>query len=413
MLFLRMLNVCNRIKVLTIIVIVFGDCSYRSFAQTTFKFNALVDAELSLAGDDSHYYYNEIHSDYTNIRFGITQLNVIGQLNIKKQLTFNVRLLLERDKGQKLNNFVVPLLNVQWLSKKRKSGFTVGSFINPFGSFNQKQLSTQRDFIGLPLAYSYYFNISDKIGLMEGMGDINKVSIDGEVQWGSTSIYYGGYTTGALFSWNIKPSKVNWKLALVTGASNLQQRFTDPLNFGIISRFGFQPAYFWEQGLSVSYGTFMQKSEVSYMLDDLRTFNQTLVGTDFKLGTGFFEFSGEVIGAFYQVPEFNAEDETFETNENTITRKISNLSAYLDIKYEVPILQGSYIAYRIDHLSFSNLANNQPQKWDNKVLRHSVALGYNITRFLLVRLAVSTQQVDNKSWDSTQGTFRLGLTAHY
>ncbi len=408
-LFLRLPNVCYKMKFVLFFAFAFGCFSYYSSAQTTFKFNALADAELSMAGKDSHYYYNEIHKDYTNIRFGVTQLNAIGQLNFKQQWSFNFRLLLERDKGQKLNKFLVPQLNIQWLSKDNKFGLTVGAFTNPFGSFNEKQLSTDRDFIGLPLAYAYYFNISDKIGYMEGMGDINKVPIDGEVQWGSTNLYYGGYTAGAMFSWNIKPSKINWKLALVSGASNLQQRFTDPLNFGVISRLKFQPAYFWEQGLSVSYGTFMQKSEVSDQLENLRTYNQTLIGTDFKLGTGFFEFSGEVIGAFYQVPQFNSENGIFDNN----TRKISNLSAYLDIKYELPVLQGSYVAYRIDYLGFSKLDTDQSLNWDNKVQRHSVALGYNINRYLLVRVMVSTQQVDNKSWDKTQGTFRMAVTAYY
>ena len=56
---------------------------------------------------------------------------------------------------------------------------------------------------------------------------------------------------------------------------------------------------------------------------------------------------------------------------------------------------------------------DQSKNWDNKVQRHSVALGYNINRYLLVRVMVSTQQVDNKSWDKTQGTFRMAVTAHY
>ncbi len=147
---------------------------------------------------------------------------------------------------------------------------------------------------------------------MEGMGDIDKVWIDGKVQWGSTNLYYGGYTTGAMFSWNIKPSKVNWKFAVISGASNLQKRFTDPLNFGVVSRLKFQPHHFWEQGLSTSYGTFFQESEVSDQLENLRAYAQTIIGTDFKLGSGFFEFSGELMGAFYKVPQFFSEDRTFD-----------------------------------------------------------------------------------------------------
>jgi hypothetical protein len=121
------------------------------------------------------------------------------------------------------------------------------------------------------------------------------------------------------------------------------------------------------------------------------------------------------MAAFYTVPQFNAEKQEFESNldgENLV-QHLSNLSAYLDIKYEPPIIQGSYIAYRIDHLSFGEAEGYQNQNWDNKVLRHSLAIGYHINRFVLARMAVSTQQVDEKKWNKTQRTFRVVLTAHY
>ena len=74
------------------------------------------------------------------------------------------------------------------------------------------------------------------------------------------------------------------------------------------------------------------------------------------------------------------------------------------------VLPGSYLAYRIDHLRFNEQDNTS---WDNNVLRSSLAFGYTITPNFLIRLAVSTQHVDNKDWDEQQRTFRLVLTAHY
>lgn len=396
-------------KYILFVVIIFGSFTSTLSGQTTFTVNALADFEYSKAGSKSHFYYNEIDQDNIDSRVSIRQLNLIGQIKFNSQWTFNTRFLLEKDKGQKLENFAIPQLNIQWLSKKRKVGITIGSFTNPFGSYNQKQLSTERNFIGLPLAYSYYNNISDKIGFMEGMGDLNKIQIDGDVQWGSTNLYYGGYTTGTMFSWNIKPAKVNWKIALVNGASNLQKQITDPIHFGVISRLKIQPTYFWEQGFSVSHGTFFQASEVSDQLEDLRTFTQTLIGVDFKMGKGFFEFSGEVIGSFYKVPEFNV----FGTGSYDAPQKLSNLAAYLDVKYEPSILQGSFIAYRIDHLRFGELESDPDQNWDNNVLRHSIAIGYHINQYILARVGASTQQIENKEWDKKLGTFRAVVTIHY
>lgn len=382
-------------------------------AQVVLKYNALADIEVSRAGEKSHYYYNEIDQDNLDFRVGLSQLNLTGQLTHGDNWTFNVRLLLERDKGQKLKKFSMPQLNLQWLADERKVGITLGQFINPFGSFNEKQLSTERNFVGLPLAYSYYTNISPRIGYMSKMGDVAKVRIDDEVQWGSSGIYYGGYTTGAMLSWNIEPGKVNWKIAVVNGASNTIKRFTKPINVGVISKLKLHPTYFWEQGISISHGTFMQESEVSDQLDKLGMFTQSLIGTDFKLGTGFFEFSGELIGAFYRVPQFNSETRAFETDPDNDLRKVNSFSTYLDIKYEIPKIQGSYVAYRIDYLGFGKLEEPGSPEWDNNVTRHSIAIGYHITSAFLARVALSTQQVDNKPWNKTQGTFRFVLTAHY
>jgi hypothetical protein len=382
------------------------------FSQTSVQFNVLGDLGFSIAGDKSHYYYNGIDEDHTAARIKLSQLNLIAKINFDEQWIFNSRLLLERDKDLSFDKFQIPQLNLQWLSKQRKIGLTAGIFTNPFGSFNEKQLSTERDFIGLPLAYAFYVNISDKIGFMEGMGDVNKTAIDGSVQWGSSIVYYGGYSAGTLFSWNIKPTKINWKIALVTGASNLQQRFTDPLNIGLVSRLKTQPTYFWEQGFSVSHGSFLRRSEVSNQLNDLGQFRQTIIGTDYKLGHGFFEFSGEIMWAHYSAPVFIFEDNAFESGTYQSTQKFNNVAAYLDVKYEPPFLQGSYFAYRIDGLAFGKI-NNSDEPWDNDVLRHSLAMGYHITQNFLIRVMASTQHVETKKWGQGQRTFQVMLTGHY
>lgn len=377
-------------------------------AQRSMKVKILADMELSNAGTDSHFFFNEIDKDHTNWRFGVTQLNLITQININNQVRINGRVLAERDHGKTFGRLVLPQLNLQYLSKNRKYGLTLGAFTNPFGSFNKNQLSTDRSLIGLPLAYSYYNNISEQLGFVDGLGDIVKYSIKGEVQWGRTNLYYGGYTLGAMFSWAIKPSKLGLKVALVNGASNIQFPFTSPMHLGVVSRLKIQPTYFWEQGLSFSYGSFMQDSPISHVMDNLRQYSQTLIGTDYKLGMGHLEFSGEIIFAAYKVPVIDISAETVKSVEN-----LNNISAYLDAKYELPFLQGSYIAYRIDHLRFSKISDGLFENWDNNVLRNSVAVGYNVTRNILVRAFVSTQNVQNKDWGETQRTFRLVLTAHY
>ena len=397
-----------KISPLPLLILFFMIVSGPANAQRSMKVKILADMELSSAGSDSHFFFNEIDKDFTNWRFGLSQLNLITQININKQVRINSRVLAERDHGREFGRLVLPQFNLQYLSKDRKYGLTLGAFTNPFGSFNKHQLSTDRNLIGLPLAYSFYNNISEKLGYVDGLGDIVKIPLKGEVQWGRTNLYYGGYTLGAMFSWAIKPSKLGLKVALVNGASNIQFPFTSPMHLGVISRLKIQPTYFWEQGISFSHGTFMQESPISDILENLRQYSQTLIGTDYKLGMGHLEFSGEIIFAAYKVPVVDFSVAAVKSVEN-----LNNLAVYLDAKYELLFLQGSYIACRIDHLRFSKISDGLYENWDNNILRNSLGIGYNVTRNILVRAFVSTQNVQNKDWGKTQRTFRLVLTAHY
>ncbi len=119
------------------------------------------------------------------------------------------------------------------------------------------------------------------------------------------------------------------------------------------------------------------------------------------------------MGAFYKSPHFISEDHSFESNTEQNPLKLKNIAAYLDVKYEPPFFQGSYMAYRIDGLAFGKMGNANNNSWDNNVFRHAVALGYHANRHVLLRLMASTQHVDNKKWDKTQRTFQAMLTVHY
>ena len=113
-----------------------------SYSQTQLQFNILGDVGFSMAGSKSHYYYNGIDQDHTDARVKPMQLNLIAKLSFSNNWSFNSRVLLEGDKDVRFDKFSVPQLNLQWLSGKRKFGFTAGTFTNPFGSLT-RSLKTQ------------------------------------------------------------------------------------------------------------------------------------------------------------------------------------------------------------------------------------------------------------------------------
>ncbi|MEN0004523.1 MAG: hypothetical protein AAF798_10275 [Bacteroidota bacterium] len=397
---------------------------YLALSQVQLEWNANIDTELSRGGSDSHYFYNEIFRPDSSWRVDVPEMNLLAKLHIGAQWTFNARLQFIREQGRRpgigkdLDRYelLIPLLNIEWEHPKERYKVTLGRFIHPFGSFNQRQLSTQRTFIGLPLAYSYFVNISNQVGFMEDMGEAF-VRVNDLVLWGAPMLYGGGYTTGAKAKW-VQKNGNSWDLALTTGAANLQEAFGNTLNWGAVVHYHTQPNYAWELGYSISIGSFMETSDAVAALTQPNRATQTLVGVDFQWGSGFWEIRGELIGAHYRVPYSTLQGDSTRTLQAVNERHtFLSLSAYTDVKYESPFLSGSFIAYRIDGLWFGSppaeVAAFQNTYWDDRVLRHSLGIGYKILPYLLARLSVSTQSVDRRPWDRTQRTFRLMVTGHF
>ncbi|MEL7122126.1 MAG: hypothetical protein AAFO07_21945 [Bacteroidota bacterium] len=380
------------------------------FGQIKLEYNANIDFELSKAGGISHFYYNEIHRDKTDWNFNALEANLITKVILHADWSINTRLMLQRNLGKSFNQFDVPLLNVQWKPDGKTYGLQLGRIINPFGSFNIKQISTERDFIGRPLAYQYYVNVSPTLGYQFNLGETRLEGLPYN-DWGSPILNYQGYASGIRFDWTIDPGKLNLGAALTTGAANLNAVTTNPLHIGFSSRLSYQLTYYWKQGISIHYGGFMEEHTLTNDTDPLSSYTQLLLGTDYQLGFGFFEISGEAIFARYTVPEFSFEDPIFVKSQ---THTLGAFTSYCNIKYEPPFLSGSYLAYRLDGMWFGNDDNNDQRQWDNGVVRHTLAAGYRMTEFLWIRGSVSTQITQNfAQWNDQLGAFRLMLTAFY
>lgn len=376
--------------------------------QAQLELNATASFELSRGGDKSHYFYNEIHEGYSDWRFGLAQANLMAAWPFAGGWRLQGRLLLERKQGERPEQLRLPQLNLQWAPQESPLRFTLGRFLYPFGAFNGRQLPTERTFIARPLAYSYYVNISEKAGFFPGMGDEVKVPADGNTLWGSTMLYYGGYAAGMKLHWEIKARKAWLDAAVVNGAPNVRTGLPGSPNWGITSRFSVQPRHWWKQGFSLAYGTFMERADINAGLEKMKAYRQALIGTDYLIGFGYFELSGELIAATYRAPQHLPEEESFAGK----ALHLKALAGHGDIRYSLPFLGGAYLAYRFGMIHFGRIPG-RTDRWDNGIKRHSLAAGYRINSFLLVQASVSTQQVNEKQWARRQQAFRLMLTAFY
>ncbi len=385
-------------------------------AQMSLEWNLFTDWELSKAGDQSHYFYNEIHRNTTDWKLDIAQLNGLTKLRFSDHWALNTQLLVERSMGQKFGLFnsfeeyrvILSQVNLTWQAKEKPFALKLGRFISPFGRFYPKQIPGERTILTTPLAYSFYTNISDRLGFVGDLGETYRPLFEEGRDWGLPTLYRLGYTTGLLGIWG-KPEKTTIEVAVIAGAPNVNPSISRPIKLGLISHLMWRLNYFSKIGFSFSHGSFLQDYDNRPEAFSDNLFGQSLVGGDFEIGFGFWAISGEVIVARYQVPQFNSEDLSFVDGDPL---SLWSSSFYLDLKYEMPFLPGSYLAYRIDHLGFGNgnLPQRESENWDDGVWRHVLGWGYKIREWMVLKGVISTQMVKNRSWDQEQRTFRLLLS---
>ena len=376
-------------------------------AQFQVDWNANIDFELSSAGSDSHYWYNDIHRTTLNPRFDISRADFILGFQLTKNWKINTHAMLKRLAGQRAGIFqewdvyrvVYPRLNIQWSANDAPWSVIVGRLMNPFGQFYENQRFIDRDILDRPLAYSYHFNISSIVGFVPNLVSDNLIPGD----WGHPMLSRLGYLSGIQVQYDLA-EKMNFSALFAKQAPNIYETNFLGEKWSLIGRFSYRFNYFTKVGISVSYSPFVEERELNAGLN-LNQLQQSVVGLDYSFGYGFWSLSGEIIGAWYTVPIYDTEAEEFLEGGNIFT--LFGASSYTDLKYEWSFLPGSYIAYRLDLLLFGDGpdGNGGRAAWNQNVTRHAITLGYKINSFWEVKLSLSDQNVEGRNWD--QSKFRL------
>ena len=212
-----------------------------------------------------------------------------------------------------------------------------------------------------------------------------------------------------------------YKVARFEEISASQRNYTNLENFAGIVRLGFQPAIFWQQGISISHGSFMQQQQdtIYSYYDDFTEFTQTVIGTDLVLGYSYLELSGEFFYSMWNVPHFDGTDFIRDYYGKAKAFSLANYAAYVDLRYEPPFISGSYIAVRYDILRFldsddlKNVHNMNYNPWGNNVTRYQVALGYKFSEPVLLKLSYMDQKTDNLETDPEDYVYRAILTVSF
>lgn len=381
------------------------------------QINGTFDAGVSSGGSESAFISNGIHNEYRFLHFSIPQVNLLMFTPINNSFYFEARLQSDTWLDGTLRAPRFTLANVTYADPGKDYSISVGRFISNFGFYPSRNLTIDRTFLDLPLAYSYYVSMSDVYGFWDNARYQNNYSAEDGIM---TSVYFGGYSTGLKFDWIIKENKALLQTSLTTVSAGSGRDYSNLGNLALTSRLILNPTIYWQFGFSASHGSFMQlepgENSAVRLNNSLEQYRQSLLGFDFRYGLGFWEVIGEVILSNWSVPG-NIGDLgwQFEGNGNTLkTYNLSNVGSNLDIKFEPPFLSASYIAFRVDHLNFISahpIQNNQygTEDWDKDKFRYSAAFGYKWARNVETKILVSEQT----PFDTSLYTFRAVLTAFF
>lgn len=369
------------------------------------------DLALMKAGNESSYVRNGIFNDFRHAHLQLHQLNLFAFASPDPAFSFTGRLQFD-NKGNKTAPPQLTLAMLEWMPENHPYQVTLGRFISPMGLYPRRQLELDNLFGEGPLLYRYFVNISDLRGYWPLSGTTT-VYGDGDV--GLPAQYYGGYTTGGLFSWTLQPNKAALKVALTNGPPATTVEQTNQENVAVLAKLELQPAIYWQQGFSVGYGTFMQADTINATLDDLQRYQQLVVNTDFILGYTYFEVSGELAYTRWHVPSFRQGAFVTESDDDAATFTPQQFGGYLDFKYEPPQLTGSYWAVRIERLFFPTVENpvsGADETWEDDVTQLSFAWGYKLSRSILLKLSYAHLLIDDANETETYA-FRTFLSVGF
>ncbi|MBC8045153.1 MAG: hypothetical protein IAF08_17065 [Rhizobacter sp.] len=367
--------------------------TFATAAQAQVEWSGTADAEFSIGGKNSNFISNDIASDYRGAHFSIYQLNLFLFAPVNEEFSIIARVQFDTWGTGTLNAPRLTLASIVWQAAESPLSITAGRFISPFGLYARRQLQRDNLFASSPLLYGYFTNISDKRGLWPQAGSSGAYGRD---DVGLSTLYFGGYATGVSVNYVFIPNQLALEVAVTNSALASQSDYTNLSNVAGVARLGFSPAPFWQQGVSVSYGGFMQRDAVNQFFGGLENYSQLAVGTDIILGYAFFELSGEAVYASWRVPRFSNNQFSATPQLELLTYTPANYAAYLDLKIELPFLIGSYVAFRYDKIGFfyyDDPLTGARAVWDNDVTRLSLAAGYKFTRNVLLKVAASTQTV--------------------
>ncbi len=356
--------------------------------------SGIFDAEFRKGGDGSSVERNELVN--SNPHFAAQRLQLFLDADLGEDVSFTAKLqnneiFAARLKDIELQLAYVTLHDIAGLDLN----LSVGRILTPFGLFAKRQLSPDNPLIGFPLFFQYSVRVSPTLGYHPGL-------VPGDPYGGLSTMYKGGYLTGAQVYGSLGSIPVSFDVAVTNAPMSLfnsEVNLTESLSYQ--GRLGFYPWLFLELGVSANYGPFMDETLGGFLgnplllqdsagIDPSEHLQQT-IGFDLTVDWMYYRLTAEVISNSWNAPFVNTFVYPYVIRAGTGNIKLANTEFLIDLRVDVPWVIGLFVAGRFNLLEFDTIDDplnpGTTIRWDNTVRRYGVGVGYKLTRRVILKAA--------------------------
>ncbi len=386
------------------------------FAQI--EWNGVLDFTASMSGENSTFIGNGIANEYRHTHLSIDQFNLIFYAPVDREMSVEAGIRIDSWGTGRLNEPSLSFAVFNYSPIEKRSSWSIGRFVTPFGNFHKKQFAFKRTFVTSPLAYSYFTNLSDKRGIWPEAGDSGVYGVD---DVGTTVLGLEGLSTGILYTNKTEYQGSYVQFAITNATPSSIEKWTNQFGIAFTGRFGWWQTEKWEQGISITWGSYMSKDEnIIPHLSNTEKYKQTALGTDWNYQSGLITINGELIWSTWSAPRYNNDTSGFAydldkpTEVKTVTPQL--ITGYIDIVYNFVYIDNLYFAARAESMKFSRM--NDPLKtnqssWDKDISRFSLGFGKPINEAVHFKFSYCNQMQSNVQTDLKDWSIRSVLTVMF
>ena len=345
----------------------------------------LADFEIRQGQYDSAQHINQTPNNKLNIFTPNIRLFGFGAISD----SWFVEAALQADyyEGESLSAPFFSMINLNWMPIS-DSGFMItgGRFITPYGTQEDRLLSSDNPFVHLPLYSAFNLGIDKVTGVFSD-------GIDYEAEWrrGQSMVYQRGYTQGVMVSNRTENETLSYRLAATLApASGFAEAGAHDIP-SFIGRMVYNPLIWAEFGVSFSYGPYMKRDLLNEELSnsELRSFRQTIAGADVRFSYLYYSLGFEVHYSQWGSPDYEYEGVWFRGPEPEVWYYGTELVTRTPF-----ILPGSYLGIRGELLRPEKLRQDGDYfVFGQDVDRAEFLFGYSVARNLKAKFSYQVNSI--------------------